>query len=70
MYYEVVDMNSPDLQANLVYHIVNTSQRLKGDKSNMEQLLVKHPNKIMFELKVKILRCMSNTLNYITISIN
>lgn len=23
-------MNSPDLQTNLVYHIINISQRLKG----------------------------------------
>lgn len=37
MYYEVIEMNSPDLQTNIVYHIINISQRLKGDTKTINQ---------------------------------
>lgn len=59
MYNEVIDMNSPDLQANLVYHIINISQRLKGNMKTRDQDM-KHETTfhqipkiiIMFDLKL------------------
>lgn len=55
-------MNSPDLQTNLVYHIINISQRLKGNMKTRDQEM-KHENMkptfhqipkriIMFDLKL------------------
>lgn len=51
MYYEVIDMDSPYLQTNPVYHIINISQRLKRDMKTISFCHI--PKTINLCLKVK-----------------
>lgn len=62
MYYQVIDTNSPNLQTNLVYHIINISQRLWGNmktgiEKNMKQPFVRHPKIHNVWLKVEKCLC-------------
>lgn len=46
IYYQVIDTNSPNLQTNLVYHIINVSQRLWGNMKTGYEEDTKHNVKV------------------------